>query len=82
MQYPVIFGNEEGREQIGFTTCQKRASKNQYFYKTYTYKKTGKSFWQCNSTGYRISKKGMRTHLYVHQILTQTVRSQELKTYL
>lgn len=51
-------GNEEGREQIVFTTCQKRASKNQYFYKTYTYKKTGKSFWQCNSTGYRISKKG------------------------
>lgn len=51
-------GNEEGREQIAFTTCQKRASKNQYFYKTYTYKKTGKSFWQCNSTGYRISKKG------------------------
>lgn len=50
--------NEEGREQIVFTTCQKRASKNQYFYKTYTYKKTGKSFWQCNSTGYRISKKG------------------------
>lgn len=50
-------GNEEGREQIVFTTCQKRASKNQYFYKTYTYKKTGKSFWQCNSTGYRISKK-------------------------
>lgn len=51
-------GNEKGREQIVFTTCQKRASKNQYFYKTYTYKKTGKSFWQCNSTGYRISKKG------------------------
>lgn len=51
-------GNEEGREQIVFTTCQKRASKNQYFYRTYTYKKTGKSFWQCNSTGYRISKKG------------------------
>ena len=51
-------GNEEGREQIVFTTCQKRASKNQYFYNTYTYKKTGKSFWQCNSTGYRISKKG------------------------
>lgn len=51
-------GNEEGREQIVFTTCQNRASKNQYFYKTYTYKKTGKSFWQCNSTGYRISKKG------------------------
>lgn len=51
-------GNEEGREQIVFTTCQKRASKNQYFYKTYTYKKTGKSFWQCNSTGYHISKKG------------------------
>lgn len=51
-------GNEEGREQIVFTTCQKRASNNQYFYKTYTYKKTGKSFWQCNSTGYRISKKG------------------------
>lgn len=51
-------GNEEGKEQIVFTTCQKRASKNQYFYKTYTYKKTGKSFWQCNSTGYRISKKG------------------------
>lgn len=51
-------GNEEGREQIVFTTCQKRASKNQYFYKTYTYKKTGKSSWQCNSTGYRISKKG------------------------
>lgn len=51
-------GNEEGREQIVFTTCQKRASKNQYFYKTYTYKKTGKSSWQYNSTGYRISKKG------------------------
>lgn len=51
-------GNEEGKEQIVFTTCQKRASRNQYFYKTYTYKKTGKSFWQCNSTGYRISKKG------------------------
>ena len=27
-------------------------------------------------------RKGMRTHLYVHQILTQTVRSQELKMYL
>jgi hypothetical protein len=27
-------------------------------------------------------RRGMRTHLYVHQILTQTVRSQELKTYL
>lgn len=51
-------GNEEGREQIVFTTCQKRASRNQYFYKTYTYKKTGKSSWKCNSTGYRISKKG------------------------
>ena len=51
-------GNEEGREQIVFTTCQKRASKNQYFYKTYTYQKIGKSSWQYNSTGYRISKKG------------------------
>lgn len=51
-------GNEEGREQIVFTTCQKRASKNQYFYKTYTYQKIGKSSWKCNSTGYRISKKG------------------------
>lgn len=51
-------GNEEGREQIVFTTCQKRASRNQYFYKTYTYKKTGKSSWKCDSTGYRISKKG------------------------
>lgn len=51
-------GNEEGKEQIVFTTCQKRASHNQYFYKTYTYKKTGKSFWKCDSTGYRISKKG------------------------
>lgn len=51
-------GNEEGKEQIVFTTCQKRASRNQYFYKTYTYKKTGKSSWKCNSTGYRISKKG------------------------
>ena len=46
------------KEQIVFTTCQKRASHNQYFYKTYTYKKTGKSFWKCDSTGYRISKKG------------------------
>lgn len=51
-------GNEEGKEQIVFTTCQKRASCNQYFYKTYTYKKTGKSSWKCDSTGYRISKKG------------------------
>ena len=51
-------GNEEGKEQIVFTTCQKRASRNQYFYKTYTYKKTGKSSWNCDSTGYRISKKG------------------------
>ena len=51
-------GNEEGKEQIVFTTCQKRASRNQYFYKTYTYKKTGKSSWKCDSTGYRISKKG------------------------
>ena len=51
-------GNEEGREQIVFTTCQKRASRNQYFYKTYTYKKRGKSSWKCDSTGYRISKKG------------------------
>ena len=50
-------GNEEGKEQIVFTTCQKRASRNQYFYKTYTYKKTGNS-WTCDSTGYRISKKG------------------------
>lgn len=51
-------GNEEGKEQIVFTTCQKRASRNQYFYKTYTYKKTGKSSWKCDSTEYRISKKG------------------------
>ena len=51
-------GNEEGKEQIVFTTCQKRASRNLYFYKTYTYKKTGKSSWKCDSTGYRISKKG------------------------
>ena len=51
-------GNEEGKEQIVFTTCQKRASRNQYFYKTYTSKKTGKSSWKCDSTGYRISKKG------------------------
>jgi len=51
-------GNEEGKEQIVFTTCQKRTSRNQYFYKTYTYKKTGKSSWKCDSTGYRISKKG------------------------
>lgn len=51
-------GNEEGKEQIVFTTCQKRASRNQYFYKTYTYKKIGKSSWNCDSTGYRISKKG------------------------
>lgn len=51
-------GNEEGKEQIVFTTCQKRASRNQYFYKTYTYKKAGKSSWKCDSTGYRISKKG------------------------
>lgn len=51
-------GNEEGKEQIVFTTCQKRASRNQYFYKIYTYKKTGKSSWKCDSTGYRISKKG------------------------
>ena len=51
-------GNEEGKEQIVFTICQKRASRNQYFYKTYTYKKTGKSSWKCDSTGYRISKKG------------------------
>lgn len=51
-------GNEEGKEQIVFITCQKRASRNQYFYKTYTYKKTGKSSWKCDSTGYRISKKG------------------------
>ena len=51
-------GNEEGKEQIVFTTCQKRASRNQYFYKTYTYQKIGKSSWKCNSTGYRISKKG------------------------
>lgn len=51
-------GNEEGKEQIVFTTCQKRASRNQYFYKTYTYKKIGESSWNCDSTGYRISKKG------------------------
>lgn len=51
-------GNEEGKEQIVFTTCQKRASCNQYFYKTYTYKKTVESSWTCDSTGYRISKKG------------------------
>ena len=51
-------GNEEGKEQIVFTTCQKRASCNQYFYKTYTYKKIGKSSWNCDSTGYHISKKG------------------------
>lgn len=51
-------GNEEGKDQIVFTTCQKRASCNQYFYKTYTYKKIGKSSWNCDSTGYRISKKG------------------------
>ena len=44
-------GNEEGKEQIVFTTCQKRASCNQYFYKTYTYKKIGKSSWNCDSTG-------------------------------
>lgn len=62
-------GNEEGKEQIVFTTCQKRASRNQYFYKTYTYKKTGKSSWKCDSTGYRISKKGNAyTSLYAPDI--------------
>ena len=69
-------GNEEGKEQIVFTTCQKRASHNQYFYKT------------VNLSGSVIQqdivlvRKEMRTPLYVHQILTQTVRSQELKMYL
>lgn len=51
-------GNEEGREQLAFVTCQKRASKNQYFYKTYTYKKSGPKAWSATSTGYRINKKG------------------------
>ena len=51
-------GNEEGKEQVVFTTCQKRASKNQYFYKTYTYQKKGKSAWSGTSTDYRINKKG------------------------
>ena len=75
-------GNEEGREQIGFTTCQKRASKNQYFYKTYTYKKQVNLSGSVTQQDIVLVRRGMRTHLYVHQILTQTVRSQELKTYL
>lgn len=76
-------GNEEGKEQIVFTTCQKRASHNQYFYKTYTHTKR-----PVNLSGSVIQqdivlvRKEMRTPLYVHQILTQTVRSQELKMYL
>ena len=75
-------GNEEGREQIVFTTCQKRASKNQYFYKTYTYKRQVNLSGSVTQQDIVLVRRGMRTHLYVHQILTQTVRSQELKTYL
>lgn len=75
-------GNEEGKEQIVFTTCQKRASRNQYFYKTYTYKRQVNLPGSVTQQDIVLVRRGMRTHLYVHQILTQTVRLQELKTYL
>lgn len=50
-------GNDEGKEQVVFTTCQKRASCNQYFYKTYTYQKSSGG-WSGASTDYRFRKKG------------------------
>ncbi|MDY5497137.1 MAG: fibronectin type III domain-containing protein [Anaerobutyricum sp.] len=50
-------GNEEGREQVVFTTCQKRKALNQYFYDTYTYQKKGND-WSKDETDYTMRKKG------------------------
>ena len=50
-------GNEEGREQVIFTTCQKRQSCSQYFYKIYTYQKDKDGNWSKQDTGYFFKKK-------------------------
>ncbi|MDY5498344.1 MAG: fibronectin type III domain-containing protein, partial [Anaerobutyricum sp.] len=50
-------GNEEGREQVIFTTCQKRQSFSQYFNKIYTYQKDENGNWSKEDTGYFFNKK-------------------------
>ena len=50
-------GNEEGREQVIFTTCQKRQSFSQYFNKIYTYQKNKNGNWSKQDTGYFFEKK-------------------------
>ena len=50
-------GNEEGREQVIFTTCQKRQSFSQYFNKIYTYQKDKDGNWSKKDTGYFFNKK-------------------------
>ena len=50
-------GNEEGREQVLFTTCQKRQSFSQYFNKIYTYQKDEKGEWSKEDTGYFFNNK-------------------------
>ncbi len=75
-------GNEEGKEQIVFTTCR-----NVHLVTSISIRPTHTKR-QVNLPGSVIQqdivlvRREMRTHLYVHQILTQTVRLQELKTYL
>ena len=50
-------GNEEGREQVIFTTCQKRQSFSQYFNKIYTYQKDKNENWSKQDTGYFFNNK-------------------------
>ena len=51
-------GNEEGREQVIFCTCQKQNSINNYWYCIYTYKKNSSNNWDSYETGWEINKKG------------------------
>ncbi|MEI3340371.1 MAG: VCBS repeat-containing protein [Eubacterium sp.] len=50
-------GNEDGREQVIFTTCQKRQSFSQYFNKIYTYQKDKNGNWSKEATDYFFNKK-------------------------
>lgn len=50
-------GNTDGKEQVIFSVCQKRSGRNDYFYKLYTYQKSGED-WSYYETDYVIYQIG------------------------
>lgn len=52
-------GNNNGREQVIFTVCQKRQGRNDYWFKVYAYQKNDSGDWSCTQTnGYDINQIG------------------------